>query len=326
MSSVNTVTRVDSPFFSIVIPVYNREKEIVRALNSCVNQSFDDFEVVVVDDASQDGTRAAVTRLGDPRIVLLTHEKNRGVCPTRNTGIRHSLGKWVLFLDSDDELLPEGLKTVYKQAVACPNNIERLGFLYRRDDGGVSPNPAPPDCVLDYENYVAWLEGLSPSDFFHCTRRRAFAKVMFAESRAYEGSYLLDFSKEYRTRMVPEIVALVHTDSPNRDNNIAEPALIKKFLRDAADEGAAVESILARHGQVLRKQAPVRYRIFRKMQLLFYFMDGRRWEGSRMAVNYLHSYPACIDGWVIWLVGLAGPTSLARVKLWKMKTLTNKRN
>lgn len=322
---MRVVDQARMPFFSIVIPVYNRELEIMRALQSCLSQSFADLEVIVVDDASTDHTRAAVESLGDPRVLLLTHEKNRGVCPARNSGIRHSLGHWVLFLDSDDELMPEGLKLIAAYAAACPEEVERLGFLYRLDNGRISPEPSPPDCVLDYEDYVAWSARLSPSDFFHCTRRRAFAKVMFTESRAYEISYLLDFAKEYRTRMIPEVVALVHTDSANRDNNITEQDLINKFLRDAPDEAAAMEYILYHHGPALRKQASNRYQIFRKAQVLFCFLSGRRWQGSWLAVNYLQSYPLAMEGWVIWLAGLVGPRTLARVKIWKMKTLSTKR-
>lgn len=322
---MSVVEQARIPFFSIVIPVYNREREIVRALQSCLSQSFANLEVIVVDDASQDHTGEAVERLGDPRVLLLRHEKNRGVCPARNTGISHSCGEWVLFLDSDDELMPEGLKLIAAYAAVCPEDIDRLGFLYRRDNGRLSPEPTPPDCVLDYEDYIAWSARLSPSDFFHCTRRRAFAKVMFSESRAYEISYLLDFAKQYRTRMIPEVVALIHTDSANRDNNLSDQELIDKFLRDAPDEAAAMEHILYHHGPALLKNAGNRYQICRKAQVLFCFLSGRRWQGSRLAVKYLSRYPLAMEGWVIWLAGLVGPRTLARVKIWKMKALSEKR-
>ena len=110
------LTAQSRPYFSIVIPVYNREKEIVRAVNSCLIQSFGDIEIVIVDDASKDQTVAVVKSLCDPRIVLVCHEMNRNVCPARNTGVAHSRGEWVLFLDSDDEFLPgalEKLRGVY---------------------------------------------------------------------------------------------------------------------------------------------------------------------------------------------------------------------
>lgn len=313
------------PHFSIVIPVFNREREIVRALNSCLLQSFPDFEAVVVDDASQDDTPAAVAALGDSRIFLVRHAENRGVCPARNTGISRSRGEWVLFLDSDDELMPDSLALIHSYTRSCPEDIERLGFVYRREDGSLSPEPVPRDTVLDYEDYIAWTATVRPSDFFHCTRRRAFEKVRFAESRAYESSYLLDFARCFRTRMVPETVALIHTDSANRDNNIPDRSLREKFIREAADAAASTEYILDRHGSALLRRAPARYRIYRKALVSYSLMAGHRWEGSRQALSYLRNYPGCLEGWVIWLSGLIGPAALARMKIWKQKALTGKR-
>ena len=322
---MEAVEHIEDPYFSIVIPVYNREQEIVRALNSCVTQSFLNFEVVVVDDASTDRTRETVMAFADPRIVLVTHEKNMGVCPARNTGISHSHGQWVLFLDSDDELLPGAVQMIFEKTLECTEDVERLGFLYQRDDGRFSPEPVPVECVLNYDSYVPWSVGLSPSDFFHCTRRRAFTKVRFPDSRAYELSYLLDFAKEYRTRMIPEVVAIIHMDSNNRDNNITDGELVGKFIREAGDEAAAMDYILSRHGDALSRLAPQRYRTYQKAQVLFSFLAGARRKGSKLAVDYLRSFPGCVEGWIILLAGLCGPQTLARVKVWKLRMLTTKR-
>ncbi len=316
---VYTVDSTQTPFFSIVIPVYNREKEIVRALKSCLAQSFKNIEVVVVDDASEDQTREAVLSSDDQRVVLITHEKNCGVCPARNTGINHSHGEWVLFLDSDDELLPGAIQKIYEKAVACSEHVDRLGFIYLRDDGRFSPQPFPAGCVLDYESYVSWSAIVSPNDFFQCTRRRVFEKVRFANSRAYEITYLLDFAKEYRTQMIPEIVAVVHTDSSNRDTNITDRELIQAFIRDARDEAEAMEWVLSEHGAVLQKQAPKRHRMYKKAQVLFNFLGGSRVKGSRLAFEYLRAFPGCLEGWIIWLAGLCGPYTLAQVKVWKLR-------
>jgi glycosyltransferase involved in cell wall biosynthesis len=73
-----------SPFFSIVIPMYNRRAEIGRALNSCLAQTLKDFEVVVVDDRSTDDSAESVRAYSDPRIRLTLHEANRGACAARN--------------------------------------------------------------------------------------------------------------------------------------------------------------------------------------------------------------------------------------------------
>jgi len=95
-----------SPMISVVIPTYNREQTIGYCLQSVIAQTYTDFEVVVVDDGSRDGTAKKVLEFGDPRIRLLRHDASKGAQAARNTGIRTALGRWIAFLDSDDEWLP----------------------------------------------------------------------------------------------------------------------------------------------------------------------------------------------------------------------------
>lgn len=304
-------------YFSIVIPVFNREREILRAVNSCLQQSFRDLEVVVVDDASSDGTTAALGALAEPRLVLRRHRENRGVCPARNTGLDACRGQWVLFLDSDDELLPEALARIHGYTEGCPGDIERLGFLYRRDDGRLSPEPAPADSVLGYEAYLRLSAQWQPSDFFHCTRRRAFRRIRFPDSRAYEASYLLDFARAYRTRMIPAVVARVHMDSLNRESNLSCGQRVQRLLAQARDQCQATDGLLARHRDALGRQVPQRLQMYRKAQLLFCLLAGCRRAGVRLAAAYLRAYPLCPAGWIILLAGLADRRLLAWVQVWK---------
>lgn len=95
---------------SVVIPLYNKETSIVQSLNSVLSQSYDDFEVVIVDDGSTDGSAAIVDAIHDSRIRLIKQE-NGGPSKARNTGVRNAKGEWILFLDADDELLEGALET-----------------------------------------------------------------------------------------------------------------------------------------------------------------------------------------------------------------------
>jgi glycosyltransferase involved in cell wall biosynthesis len=97
-----------NPSVSVVIPTYNRARTIERAIDSVLAQTFQDFEVIVVDDGSQDETKGVLSRFGD-RIRLIIQE-NRGVSAARNTGIQAAHGKWIAFLDSDDEWHPAKLE------------------------------------------------------------------------------------------------------------------------------------------------------------------------------------------------------------------------
>ena len=93
---------------SIVIPLYNKEASIKQSLKSVLSQSYDDFEVVIVDDGSADGSVAVVEAINDPRIRLIKQE-NGGPSKARNTGVKNAKGEWILFLDADDEMLPGAL-------------------------------------------------------------------------------------------------------------------------------------------------------------------------------------------------------------------------
>lgn len=99
------------PRFSIVIPLYNKEKEIPKTLDSVLNQSFTDFEVIIVDDGSTDYSLAKVKQFKDERFKI--YEKhNEGVAKTRNMGIDLASGKYIAFLDADDYWEPNHLSVI----------------------------------------------------------------------------------------------------------------------------------------------------------------------------------------------------------------------
>lgn len=91
------------PVVSVVIPVFSRAAAVVRAIESVTTQSYADYEIIVVDDASTDDTAERVAALGIGKLRLLRHETNRGAAAARNTGVKAARGRWVAFLDSDDE-------------------------------------------------------------------------------------------------------------------------------------------------------------------------------------------------------------------------------
>ena len=98
------------PKVSVIILTYNRATLLRRALQSVLNQSFGDFEIIVVDDASVDGTKDVMRDMSDNRIQYVQHKQNMGEGRSRNTGLAKAQGQYIAFLDDDDEWLPEKLE------------------------------------------------------------------------------------------------------------------------------------------------------------------------------------------------------------------------
>lgn len=97
------------PSVSVVIPAYNRAATIVAAIASVLRQTVAEFELVVVDDGSSDGTAEAAETVTDPRLRVVRLAENRGAAGARNAGVAEARGRWIAFQDSDDEWLPEKL-------------------------------------------------------------------------------------------------------------------------------------------------------------------------------------------------------------------------
>src|SRR5262249_13181427 len=111
-----------SPQFSVVIPVYNRADTLSRVLRSVLAQTFQDFEIVVVDDGSKDDPKSVCDSFHDPRIRYLRQE-NRGGGAARNAGIDAARGRFVAFLDSDDEFLPQHLERMHRLLSASDSTV-----------------------------------------------------------------------------------------------------------------------------------------------------------------------------------------------------------
>ena len=104
---------------SVIIPTYNRKKTLARAIQSVINQSFTPFEILIIDDGSNDGTEEWVKE--NFRNIKYIYQNNHGVSSARNIGIENAYGDWVAFLDSDDEWLPNKL---HEQVKAIDSNPE----------------------------------------------------------------------------------------------------------------------------------------------------------------------------------------------------------
>lgn len=124
---------------SIVIPVYNVEKYICRCIDSVLAQSYKNFEVVVVDDQSPDRSIELVESYQSEKIRIIKHTQNRGLPASRNTGVKHSYGDYLLFLDSDDFLKPYALEKCIATAQDHQSDIVSFNSERINDKGETWP-------------------------------------------------------------------------------------------------------------------------------------------------------------------------------------------
>ena len=143
-----------TPFFSVVIPVYNRASLLAQALRSVLAQSDQDFEIIVVDDGSTDDPVRVVDALGDLRIVIIRQD-NRGGGAARNTGIDRARGRFVAFLDSDDEYLPHHLAAMRRLLDQAPNTVGYARVLVDRGEGRTFLKP--PRAIAQGEDMAVYL-------------------------------------------------------------------------------------------------------------------------------------------------------------------------
>jgi glycosyltransferase involved in cell wall biosynthesis len=157
------------PVFSIVMPAFNAERTIGPAIRSALAQTRGDFELLVVDDGSVDGTADVIRSFGDPRVVLIPSE-NRGPAVARNLALQRARGRYVSLLDSDDLYLPTYLEDVEAALLAEP----RAGFAFPDawvlDDrsGRIRHTYTLADYAAPDPDPRAWLRQLVSYNVVHC--------------------------------------------------------------------------------------------------------------------------------------------------------------
>lgn len=155
------------PIFTIVVPTYNSGAYLSRCLTSLARQTFSDFQVLVIDDASTDDTNSVFERSvgGDNRFLLIHHDENRGLHLARKTGVVHATGTWTLFLDSDDELTNE---TVLENLACDLKNTNKQILTYRVKVDATQDTPR--EIAIAFQAKLNRLSSnLNQEEFFEAT-------------------------------------------------------------------------------------------------------------------------------------------------------------
>lgn len=147
------------PFFTVIIPLYNKERYIENAIKSILNQTFTDFELLIINDCSTDKSVEIATEFVSEKVRIIHHEKNSGLAATRNTGIKKANSNYVTFLDADDLWKPLFLEKIFHLIQNFPE-ARIFGTNYEEiwDKTIKNPHNGSDSLASDFAGYVNFFK------------------------------------------------------------------------------------------------------------------------------------------------------------------------
>lgn len=223
---------------SVILPTYNRAGLLNRSIQSVLNQTYQDFELIIVDDGSKDNTRELVKGIKDKRIRYLYCEKNGGASKARNIGIEHAKYDYIAFLDSDDEWLQDKLRIQFELLNQAPPDT---GFIYCRyryysfDPGirGILPLDASPGYEKAEYVFARLLCGnvvATPCLLIkkECFRQQGYFDESLPCLEDYE--FILRVSQKYAAAFVDEVLVNVYATADCVSGNKAGDLAVSSLL------------------------------------------------------------------------------------------------
>ena len=174
-------------FFSVIIPLYNKENYIKKTLHSVLNQDFDNFEIIIVNDCSTDNSLSIVTNYKDSRIKIINNQKNLGLSATRNVGILNADSEYITFIDADDLWKSFYLSEIFKlikmfpQASIFGTNYEEISA-----QGDTISTLIDKSLQLEKRKLIPNFFSLNIAQPMYCYSTVAFHKNVFKNSGNFD--------------------------------------------------------------------------------------------------------------------------------------------
>jgi glycosyltransferase involved in cell wall biosynthesis len=272
------------PAVSVVLTTFNRVELLPRAIASVLTQTFTNFELIIVDDCSQDQTAAVVEGYEDKRINYLKHEENKGLSAARNTGVCHANSDYIAFLDDDDEWLPMKLEKQVQLIHGLPESVGMVYCWMDYYDGEKVVAERHPELRGDIFDQVLASHPLGNGSTWLVRKSAIQTTGGFDEGlpRGVDGDFVRRMCLYYEVSYVPEVLVKYHVghekritaSSKNRWENGIRAQLTK--LKKFSDELAELPKVKAN--------------IYLKLAY-FYCMKGVPKEGIRYWLKCLKSNP-----------------------------------
>lgn len=196
-------SKLYTPIISVIIPIYNAEKCLHRCINSIINQTFYNIEIILIDDGSPDHCSDICDEYSkiDARIKVI-HKQNAGVSSARNTGLNHALGEYIMFCDADDYVAPNWCEILYNQILNTPNAWIVSNIATVRDNKiFITQNRLNSDFKLSYH------------DIFASSLSAYTVNKIYNKSILFENNIFFDESRKIGEDVLFNINYYLHCDS-----------------------------------------------------------------------------------------------------------------
>lgn len=312
--SINEIRQ--APIVSVIIPTFNRANLVGRAIRSVLNQTFQDFEIIVVDDGSKDNTEQVVKGFKDSRMVYVKHRQNRGVSVARNTGLKLATGKYMAFLDSDDEYVPEKLET---NICELKHSSCDVGFVYSNVWWVQRPGRKRPlfekgegTKVLAYgKRFEHLCKKHVPPDSIVLKKDCAATERFDEELPAFEDrEFWFNISMKYQGTYIDESLVLCHRQ--NRGEGICTNPI---------HQLTAVDILLNRYSGQLRGFSSA-YSALLGFKGHLLCVLGKPVEGREYFLSAIKTHPPNVRYIILYLISIFGSPLYLRIRKIKRSTLS----
>ena len=288
------------PLVSVVLPTYNRAKTLQRAIESVLNQTFSDFELIIIDDRSTDGTDLILRKYAGRERLRVMSQLRPGCAVARNIGVRVASGRYVAFQDSDDEWLADKLAYQVARMEALPEDVAMTQAAILRFQGQGT------ECEyylsnLPTESHQKQLEGILPINMTSFTqawllRREVIGAVGDFDERLplwEDWELMIRILEKYRVDIDKKPVAVVY-DTPGG------------LTAQDKVRPAAFRLIVERHRELMGRYPMVLAQNLYIVGRMDIVAEGQAERGRKAVMESLRLNPRQLKGWVLLLTSIGG--------------------
>lgn len=298
------------PSISVITPTYNRAHLLPRVWRSLEKQTFKDFEWIVVDDGSTDNTQEIVDSFADSRIRYHRLSKNLGMNVARNRGVELSKAPYIVFLDSDDELVPEALAAIAEEWQHLDD--EKVGIIAFRyqdaDTGRLVGHMKGQRLKMEYKDIIC--EEKAKGDFLQTVRRDVFLTCRFSDTTLLTSLFLWDVAKIWKVLFINRPLGILHSGGDRLRS-------VKSAIRWAEILACEYSLLCKKHCKTWLAHCPGQYGRYLTIAGLYHATAGHRKEAVKTILKGLRFSPKKVELMVLLVAALLGkgPTrSLFRLR------------